>query len=166
MCLHASHVLTLDSFAFLFSGASSTSLTATATPTSLSDHTGGGNYANNVDCTWYISASTSYIRLVFQSFATESGYVRSWQSSTHSSRTPQDHLRIYSWPANVLQHSLSGTYASGHTLNFTTNIKMTFTTDSSVDNTGWTLTYAAGSCEYLLNISFRLYCSPFHDWSV
>ncbi len=50
---------------------------------------------------------------------------------------------FYTWD-NVFLYNISGTLSSGYTLDFTTNVKLTFTTTGySSARTGWTLTYAS-----------------------
>ena len=96
-----------------------------------SDGYGPLNYGNNQDCWWYISCSSGSMQ-ISGSVDTENGYdvlrVRAGQSITGTTL----------W-------SRSGQYSSTSYIAYYSQITVTWTTDSSITDDGWTLTFTCGA---------------------
>ena len=106
------------------------STTLTASSDTIEDGSGKNNYGNNYNCNWFINPTNNFstIKIHFLNFDTEQD---------------NDVLSIYNNSTNPIQ--LIGSY-SGKTIPAdlfcnTKNVRIKFTTNSSVSNQGWTLVY-------------------------
>jgi len=106
---------------------------AAATSGSLTD--GSGDYIDNQDCSWVISASSaSSISISFSSFDTESGYdyVRINSCVSSSGATSCDS------PVELAELSGNSVLSSGNSWTSTTGImRVHFTSDGSVTRSGF-----------------------------
>ena len=100
----------------------SSTQTLTAASGSFSD--GPGNYGDNANCEWFISGSG--ITLSFSGFGTESGY---------------DFVRVYDGSTQLGSFSGSSVPAP---LTSSGSMRVVFTSDGSVQDTGFTASYSTG----------------------
>lgn len=129
--------------------------TLTAPMGTFDDGSGSSNYADNSDCEWVINpSSAASITLTFSAFDIQSGqdFVEVFDNST----TPPTILGSFSGSTIPGAVSLNGN-----------NMLVTFTSNASVNSTGWAASYTssntpAGISEAVSDKNISIYPNPFH----